>query len=98
MARIEKQDVSTKRIHKFTFLITTHGETATDEETGIECLPHNSPLAAALLGLPVNVQTKVTLPAGEALLTVRSIRNPTQAELDRLLTAIKPPEISDDED
>jgi len=55
-------------------------------------------LAAALLGLPVNVQTKVTLPAGEALLTVRSIRNPTQVELDRLLTAIKPPEISDDED
>jgi len=29
---------------------------------------------------------------------VRSIRNPTQAELDRLLTAIKPPEIEDDEE
>jgi transcription elongation factor GreA len=36
------------------------------------------------------------LPAGEAVVTVRSIRNPTQAELDRLLAAIKPPEIEDD--
>jgi transcription elongation factor GreA len=36
------------------------------------------------------------LPAGEAIVTVRSIRNPTQAELDRLLTAIKPPEIEDE--
>jgi transcription elongation factor GreA len=40
----------------------------------------------------------VKLPAGEAVLTVRSIRNPTQAELDRLLTAIQPPEIEDDEE
>ncbi len=36
---------------------------------------------------------QVNLPAGPAILTVLSIRNPTQAELDRLLTAIKPPEI-----
>jgi hypothetical protein len=28
--------------------------------------------------------------------TDRSIRNPTQAERDRLLTAIRPPEIEDD--
>jgi transcription elongation factor GreA len=93
---IEKQDVATKRIHRFTFLVTTHGETATDPESGIECLPHNSPLATAAIGLAVNAQTKVRLPAGESLLTVRSIRNPTQAELDRLLTAIKPPEIEED--
>ncbi|HEU5080365.1 MAG TPA: hypothetical protein VFT72_14230 [Opitutaceae bacterium] len=98
VATIEKQDVATKRIHRFTFLVTTHGETATDPESGIECLPHNSPLAAALLGLPVNTQTKVKLPAGEALLTVRTIRNPTQAELDRLLTAIQPPEIDEGEE
>jgi transcription elongation factor GreA len=93
---IEKQDVATKRIHRFTFLVTTHGETATDPDAGIECLPHNSPLATAAIGLAVNAQTKVRLPAGESLLTVRSIRNPTQAELDRLLTAIKPPEIEED--
>src|SRR3954466_11816477 len=94
---IEKQDVATKRSHRFTFLVTTHGETATDPESGIECLPHNSPLATAVLGLAAGAQTKVTLPAGESLLTVRSIRNPTQAELDRLLTAIQPPEIEDDD-
>lgn len=94
--RVEKQDVGTKRIHRFTFLITTHGETATDPDSGVECLPHNSPLATVLLGLSVNTQTKVKLPAGEALLTVLSIRNPTQAELDRLLTAIQPPEIEDE--
>jgi transcription elongation factor GreA len=93
---IEKQDVTTKRKHRFTFLVTTHGETAVDGESGIECLPHNSPLATAVLGLAVNAETKVRLPSGESLLTVRSIRNPTQAELDRLLTAIKPPEIEDD--
>lgn len=93
---IEKQDVATNRIHRFTFLVTTHGETATDPDTGIECLPHNSPLAAAVLGLAVGVPAKVMLPAGEALLTVLSIRNPTQPELDRLLTAIKPPEIEDE--
>lgn len=95
---IEKQDVATKRIHRFTFLVTTHGETATDPDSGIECLPHNSPLATAAIGLAVNAQTKVQLPAGESLLTVRAIRNPTQAELDRLLTAIKPPEIEEDEE
>lgn len=95
---IEKQDVATTRKHRFTFLVTTHGETASDPESGIECLPHNSPLATAALGLASNVSAKVTLPAGEALLTVLSIRNPTQAELDRLLTAIKPPEIENDEE
>ncbi len=95
---LEKQDVATKRKHRFTFLVTTHGETATDPDAGIECLPRNSPLTTAALGLAVNAETKVKLPAGEALLTVRSIRNPTQAELDRLLTASQPPEIEDDEE
>ena len=95
---IEKQDVATRRTHRFTFLLTTHGETASDPESGIECLPHNSPLATAVLGLALNVPAKVSLPAGEAILTVLSIRNPTPAELDRLLTAIKPPEVEDDEE
>lgn len=94
---IKKVDVATKREHRFTFLVTTHGETATDPETGIECLPHNSPLATAILGLAAGAEARVTLPAGEALLTVLSIRNPTQAELDRLLSPIQPPEIEDDE-
>ena len=94
---IEKQDVATNRIHRFTFLVTTYGETASDPESGIECLPHNSPLATAVLGLAANAQTRVTLPAGPAILTVLSIRNPTQAELDRLLPAITPPEIEDEE-
>jgi transcription elongation factor GreA len=98
VATIEKQDVATNRKHRFTFLVTTHGETANDPESGIECLPHNSPLASAVLGLAANVHSKVTLPAGEAILTVLSIRNPTQAELARLLTVIKPPEIEEDED
>ena len=93
VAVIEKQDVATKRKHRFTFLVTTHGETATDPDSGIECLPHNSPLAVAALGLRAKQEAKVTLPAGEALLTVHSIRNPTQAELDRVLTAIAPPEV-----
>jgi transcription elongation factor GreA len=92
---LEKQDVATTRKHRFTFLVTTHGETASDEESSIECLPHNSPLATAVLGLAVNASTQVTLPAGEAILTILSIRNPTQAELDRLLTAIKPPEVEE---
>jgi transcription elongation factor GreA len=96
VATIEKQDLATKRKHTFTFLITTHGETASDPESGIECLPHNSPLAAAVLGLAPNIPTQVTLPAGEAIMTVRAIRNPTQAELDRLLTAIQPPEVGGD--
>lgn len=96
VARIEKEDAGTKRKHRFTFLVTTHGETATDPDSGIECLPHNSPLATALLGLSVNSPTKVTLPAGEAMLTVLSIRNPTQGELDRLLSEIKPPEIPEE--
>lgn len=96
VATIEKQDAGSKRTHRFTFLIATHGETAMDPDTGIECLPHNSPLATAVLGLAPNVPTQVRLPAGEATLTVRTIRNPTQAELDRLLTAIQPPEIKDE--
>lgn len=96
VATMEKQDVATNRKHVFTFLITTHGETASDLESGIECLPHNSPLAAAVLGLSVNVPTRVKLPAGEAIMTIRSIRNPTQPELDRLLTAIQPPEMEDE--
>jgi len=85
---IEKQDVATKRQHRFIFLVTTHGETASDPESGIECLPHNSPLATAALGLAANASVKVTLPAGEAILTVLSIRNPTRMELERLLTAV----------
>jgi transcription elongation factor GreA len=96
VATIEKQDASTKRRHLFTFLVTTHGETASDPESGIECLPHNSPMASAVLGLTIDIPTKVALPAGEAIVTVRSIRNPTQGELDRLLTAIKLPENEDD--
>ncbi len=96
VARIEKRDVTTQRAHRFTFLVTTYGETAVDEESGIECLPHNSPLATAMLGLTAGTQTQVKLPAGEAVLTILSIRNPTQAELDRLLSVIKPPEIEDD--
>lgn len=98
VARIEKQDVPTNRIHRFTFLVTTYGETAADPESGIECLPHTSPLATAVLGMAAGAQAKVRLPAGEALLTVLSIRNPTQAELDRLLSVIKPPEIEEDEE
>jgi transcription elongation factor GreA len=98
VAVIEKEDVATKKKHRFTFLVTTHGETATDPESGIECLPHNSPLATAALGLAVDAQAKVKLPAGEAILVVRSIRNPTQAELDRLLTEIRPPEIEDEDE
>lgn len=98
VATIEKQDLGTNRRHRFTFLVTTHGETASDPETGIECLPHNSPLAAALLGLTVGSPAKVTLPAGEAILTVQSLRNPTQPELDRLLTAIKPPELDEEQE
>ncbi len=96
VTRLEKQDVASGRKHRFTFLVTTHGETATDPESGIECLPHNSPLAAAVLGLPVDASTQVALPAGESILTIRSIRNPTQAELDRLLTEIRPPEIDEE--
>lgn len=92
---LEKRDVATKRKHRFTFLITTHGETASDPETGIECLPHSSPLAAVALGLPAGAEAHVTLPAGEAILKVVSIRNPTQAELDRLLMPIKPPELDE---
>ena len=96
VATIEKQEVATNRKHTFTFLITTHGETASDPESGIECLPHNSPLAAAVLGLTPNTPAQVTLPAGAAILPIRAIRNPTQPELARLLTAIQPLEIEED--
>ncbi len=92
---LEKVDVASKRKHRFTFLVATHGETAMDDETGIECLPHNSPLGTAILGLEDGESTQVRLPAGEAMLTILSIRNPTQAELDRLLMEIKPPEIEE---
>lgn len=91
--KIEKQDVGAKPKHRFTFLVATYGETATDEQTGIECLPHSSPLAVALLGLAVGKPTPVQLPAGPAILTVLAIRNPTPAELERLLAPIMAPEI-----
>ena len=91
VARIEKEHAGTKQKHRFSFLVATYGETATDPDSGIECLPHNSPLAAVLLGLKVGQPTPVSLPAGPAILTVLSLRNPTQAELDRLLTAIQLP-------
>ncbi len=94
---IEKQDVATKRKHRFTFLVTTYGETASDPDSDIECLPHSSPLATALLGLATGAQAQVRLPAGEAILAVLSIRNPTQAELDRLLMPIKPPQIEEED-
>jgi transcription elongation factor GreA len=97
VVRIEKEDLATKRKHRFTFLVATHGETAVDEESGIECLPHNSPLATVILGLEPGETHQVRLPAGESRLTILSIRNPTPAELDRLLMPIRPPEIADEE-
>ncbi len=93
---LQKEDVGTGRTHRFTFLVTTHGETAVDPESGIECLPHNSPLATAVLGLKVGATARVRLPAGEAVLTVLDLRNPTQPELDRLLSEIQPPEIDEE--
>jgi hypothetical protein len=36
-------------------------------------------------------------PAGEAILKVLTIRNPSQAEHDRLLMPIKPPDIEEEE-
>ncbi len=96
--RLEKEDVGSKKKHRFTFLVATYGETATDPDSGIECLPHNSPLATALLGLAAGAPAQVNLPAGPSILTVLSIRNPTQAELDRLLAPIKPPEMEASED
>ncbi|MBA4137222.1 MAG: hypothetical protein C0518_07890 [Opitutus sp.] len=95
--QIEKEDAGTKRKHRFKFLVATYGETATDAESDLECLPHNSPLAAALLGLAIGRPAQVQLPAGPAILTVLSIRNPTQAELDRLLAPIKAPEMDGEE-
>ncbi|MDP1579489.1 MAG: hypothetical protein Q8M02_04380 [Candidatus Didemnitutus sp.] len=95
--RIEKEDPGAKRKHRFTFLVATCGETAVDTESDLECLPHNSPLAAVLLGLAAGNPAPVQLPAGPAVLTVLSIRNPTQAELDRLLAPIKFPEMDGSE-
>lgn len=98
VATIEKEDVTSRRRHRFVFLVTTHGESATDEESGMECLPHHSPLAAALLGHAAGTRIRANLPAGSADLGIVSIRNPTQAELDRLLREIKPPEIEENQD
>lgn len=92
---VQKEDIGTKRKFRFTFLLATIGETKTDPDSGIECLPHTSPLAAVMLGLTANTPTKVKLPAGEALLTILSIRNPTQAELDALLMPIAPPDFGE---
>lgn len=97
VVRVEKADPGAKQKHRFTFLVATYGETATDSETDIECLPHNSPLATVLLGLAAGKPAQVNLPAGPSMLTVLSIRNPTQAELDRLLSAIKAPEVEGEE-
>lgn len=77
--------------------LAAYGETATDPESGIECLPHNSPLVAVLLGLAAGKPAEVKLPAGPSILTVISIRNPSPAELARLLAAIKSPEIENQE-
>jgi len=51
-----------------------------------------------VLGLSAGAHAKATLPAGETILTVLAIRNPTRAELERLLTEIKPPEVEGGED
>lgn len=59
MIKTDKQDIGAKRKNSFKFLVATYGETATDSETDIECLPHNSPLADAPLGLKVNPPTQV---------------------------------------
>ena len=95
---IEKQDLPSRRKNVFTFLVTTHGETASDPYSGIECLPHDCPLAKVALGMAVQESREVALPAGDAILTILAIRNPTQAELDRLLSEIKPPQIDDEAD
>ncbi len=89
VATLEKQDLNSKKKYRFTFFITTYGETATDPDTGVECLPHTSPLASAILGLTAQCPTKVRLPAGETIITILSIRNPTQKELDTLLQPIE---------
>lgn len=90
---VEKTDAATRRSHRFTFLIATYGETAIDPDTGIECLPHLSPIASVMLGLTAKSPTQVNLPAGPATITVHAIRNPSQAELDRLL---RPLALTDD--
>lgn len=97
VVRVEKADVGTTRKFRFGFLVATYGEMNTDPEADLECLPHHSPLGTVLLGLTVGTPTQVTLPAGPSVLTVLSIRNPTQAELDRLLSPIKAPEWESEE-
>lgn len=92
IVRVEKADVGSTRKFRFNFLVATYGEMATDAESDLECLPHHSPLGVVLLGLTVGKPTQVILPAGPSVLTVLSIRNPTQAELDRLLAPVKAPE------
>ncbi len=47
-----------------------------DPESDIECLPHNSLLAAVLLGLAAGKPAQVNLPAGPAVLTVLSDPQP----------------------
>lgn len=39
VASIEKQDVATSRKHRFTFLVTTHGETAVDPSRALKACP-----------------------------------------------------------
>jgi len=75
---IEKQDVATKRIHRFTFLVTTYGETATDPESGIECLPYNSPLAKAVLGLADKLLFKGECTFQNLLKTIKGKSNATK--------------------
>ncbi len=94
---IEKQDLPSRRRNVFTFLVTTHGETASDPESGIECLPHDSPAAKVALGMAAQESREVALPAGKTILTIREIHNSSQAELDRLHSEIKPPQIDDEE-
>lgn len=65
VSTLEKLDVATKRTHRFTFFVTTVGETANGPESGIECLPHNSPLTTAVLDLAVGFETWATLAAGD---------------------------------
>ena len=60
----EREHSKAKRWHRFTLRVATYGETPENPETGIECRPHNSPLAAARLGLKVDTPSPVTLPAG----------------------------------
>ena len=90
-----RSDIGKRHTHQraFQFLKSSrNGRTRADSNA---CLPHTSPLATVVLGLAAGTEIEATLPAGEALLKVLSIRNPTQAELDRLLMPMKPPEIEE---